>query len=216
MKKRHVGLLAEVAEIKRIYAATATRLASFKSACVVVTSAARGEGKSSLAALLATAAATYSRRNVLIVDFNWHNPALDQLFGLQEPVGFGVLKKEEGLGKEIQESGFKRLDVLPAPRQDQCNDLSSGESIALAFSVMEEAKSKYDLVVIDTSAMFPTNRKMLDPVVISAAADGVILTILAAQTPRQQVKKTLISLETAGANVLGTIVNQWKNPVIGK
>jgi len=28
------------------------------------------------------------------------------------------------------------------------------------------------------------------------------------------VKRARVSLETAGANVLGVIVNQWKNPMI--
>jgi hypothetical protein len=36
---------------------------------------------------------------------------------------------------------------------------------------------------------------------------------MANETHRTQVKRSHILLETAGANVLGLIVNQWKNPL---
>jgi len=41
----------------------------------------------------------------------------------------------------------------------------------------------------------------------------VALVVLANVTPRQPLKRSRMFLETAGANVLGVIVNQWKNPL---
>jgi Mrp family chromosome partitioning ATPase len=55
---------------------------------------------------------------------------------------------------------------------------------------------------------------MIDPVTMSKTADGVVLVALANVTPRQQLKRAHMFLETAGANVLGVIVNQWKNPIV--
>jgi Mrp family chromosome partitioning ATPase len=55
---------------------------------------------------------------------------------------------------------------------------------------------------------------MMDPVTIAKAADGVALVVMANVTPRQHVKRANLFLANAGANVLGVVVNQWKNPLV--
>ena len=72
------------------------------------------------------------------------------------------------------------------------------------------------MVFIDSASVFPTNRYMIDPVAISRVADATIIVVMANATPRQQVKRALVSLETAGAKVLGVVANQWKNPIAWK
>jgi hypothetical protein len=52
---------------------------------------------------------------------------------------------------------------------------------------------------------------MMDPVSLSKVADGTALVVLANVTPRQRAKHAQVLLETAGANVLGVVVNQWRN-----
>jgi len=41
----------------------------------------------------------------------------------------------------------------------------------------------------------------------------VVLVALANVTPRQKIKHARMLLETAGAHVVGVVVNQWKNPL---
>ena len=40
-----------------------------------------------------------------------------------------------------------------------------------------------------------------------------LMVVLANATPRQQVKRAQTTLDTAGTNIIGVIVNQWKNPI---
>jgi Mrp family chromosome partitioning ATPase len=69
-------------------------------------------------------------------------------------------------------------------------------------------------VIIDTSPAFPTNQRMIDPVEISKLSDGVVLVTLTNVTPRQELKRACTAIETAGANILGVVANQWQNPIV--
>jgi Mrp family chromosome partitioning ATPase len=77
-----------------------------------------------------------------------------------------------------------------------------------AEKTIEQAHALYDISIIDTPAMYPTNRCMVDPAVFSKKADGVVLVVLTHDTPRKNAKKALMALETSGANILGVIANK--------
>ncbi len=207
-----VESLGQLAEMKRIFSGIETGLQHQIPACVVVTSAERGEGKTTTTAELAAVAARQSGKRVLAVDLNWHFPSLHTYFGL-EPVDAGG----PGAGKSplemVRPSALERLDVLPAIRLPAAGGDTETEENALALEIVRQARNAYDFVFLDTTSLFPTNRRMMDPVVISKAADGVALVVLANVTPRQEVKRAKMMLETAGAKVVGVIVNQWKNPL---
>ena len=83
-----------------------------------------------------------------------------------------------------------------------------GPSNLIAAEIIQQARKSYDITIIDTSKVFPTNRRMVDPVEIAKEVDGIALVVCGNVTPRQQVKRAKIMLETAGANVVGLIFNQ--------
>jgi len=207
-----VESLGQLAEMKRIFSGIETGLDHRIPACVVVTSAERGEGKTTTTAGLAAVAARQSGKRVLAVDLDWHFPSLHTYFGL-EPVDAGSLGAGKSPLEMVRPSGQERLDVLPAIRLPAASGDTEREENALALEIVRQARSAYDFVFLDTTSLFPTNRRMMDPVAISKAADGVALVVLANVTPRQEVKRAKMMLETAGAKVVGVIVNQWKNPL---
>jgi Mrp family chromosome partitioning ATPase len=112
----------------------------------------------------------------------------------------------------VQDSGVNNLDVLAAIKSG--TDIDETHGNAIAQKLIQQARNVYEVILIDTSKMFPTNRRMIDPVVLSKIADGVTLVVLAKVTSRQQAKHAQKVLETTGANILGVIVNQWKNPMV--
>ena len=206
-----IETLAGVAELKRLYAGAAHSMPSEGSASLVVTSAVPREGKTTMAAVLAAISARQGGRRTVVIDLNWHRPALHECFDLKRSFDVEGLKDGQGLSGQVQPSGMEGLDVLTAPDDVRVND-----PLAHALTILKRAREEYDFVVMDTSALFPTNRRMIDPVILSAAADGVALVVLAAVTPRQEVKRSYFDLKTAKANVVGTIVNQWQNPLVTK
>ena len=209
---KEIKLLAELAEIKRIYAVIENSLSKSNPSSLVVTSGMPGEGKTTMVAVLATIAASQNNKRVLAVDLNWYTPTLHNWFGLDPTPDFDIDERKKSIVDLAQSSGSNNLDILTARQSTQNNDKPHVELLARGTEIIKKAREDYDFIVVDTSSIFPTNRHMMDPVTISKAADGVALVILANRTPRPPVKRAHLALETVGANVLGVIVNQWKNP----
>ncbi len=203
-----IGTIAQLAEMKRIYSAMETSFPETGPVCVLVTSAERREGKTTVAAGLAALAASRSGKRVLAVDLNWHAPALHRCFGLDLADG---ARLEEGVSalESVRPTGLADLEVLPA-----FSSLPDGtDENAVGADIIRQARNAYDTLFVDASSVFPTNRRMMDPIAISKAADGVVLVVLAGVTQRQHVRKAQMMLHTAGSRLLGVIVNQWRNPL---
>lgn len=209
-----IDILAEITEMKRIYSVIENSLLKSNPACLVVTSGAPGEGKTTIVAGLAAIAARQRNKRVLAVDLHWYAPALHNCFGLEPTFDVDNLRQGKSIVDIAISSGINKLDILTARQSTQNEAKSDGDTFALGTEIMNQARKAYDFVVVDTPSIFPINRRMMDPVTISKAADGVALVALANVTPRQQLKRAHMSLETAKANVLGVIVNQWKNPIV--
>ena len=111
----------------------------------------------------------------------------------------------------IRPSGESNLDILTAPASSGDGGSSSAESSGVAQGILKQAREAYDVILVDTAAVFPTNRSMIDPVVLGNASDAVILVVLSGVTSRQQVMRARVILEGSGAGVAGVVVNHWKN-----
>ena len=209
---REVKMLAEIAEMKRIYSVIEQTL-NVNPACVAVTSGARGEGKTTVAAGLAAVAALHANKHVLAVDLNWYSPALHKMFGVDLTFDFDIYKRDNSIKEMIQPTGIQNLDILTA-RSDQSRSRQEINKYLLGKEIVKQARENYDFTVIDTSSIFPTNRRMMDPVNIARIADGVAMVVLTNETPRQLIKRARMFLDTARVNVLGVVVNQWQNPMV--
>ena len=205
-----LNAISEIAEMRRTYAAVEKSFADPGARSIVVSSAAASEGKTLTASGLATLVARQGKKRVLAVDFNWYRPALHSMFGLQQTFGIDKLQDGADITGLVQKSKTDHLDVLVAPLQDKRSIEAGVQLNLLAEKIIQQAHEAYDISIIDTSAMYPTNRYMVDPAVFSNKADGVVLVVLAHATPRKSVKRALMALETSGANVLGVVVNQCK------
>ncbi|MCP4713957.1 MAG: CpsD/CapB family tyrosine-protein kinase [Deltaproteobacteria bacterium] len=203
--------LMQIAEMFRIYSAIDHAFAHSSPVSLMITSAERREGKTALAVGLAILAAVKDKKRVLTIDLNWHEPSLHTFFGLDLLAGQGTLTQKSFMSL-AQKTGIDNLEAVTAipPGDLQANE---DDGIHIAEDMITQAKQQYDLIVVDTPRIFPINRNMMDPVALSKLADGVALVVLANVTPRQQVKRAHMALDTAGAHMLGVVVNQWKNPL---
>ena len=91
-----VSLLAKVTEVKRTYGAIAARLSESANTSLAVTSSEYGEGKTTVAALLAVAAVTGGRQKVLAVDLNWFRPKLHAYLGSEPGLDLNRLLEPGG------------------------------------------------------------------------------------------------------------------------
>jgi protein-tyrosine kinase len=208
---REVKMLAEITEMTRIYSVIDHAL-NVNPACIAVTSGGRGEGKTTVAAGLAAVAASHANKRCLAVDLNWYSPALHKMFGVDLTFDLDTFKRNNSIKEMIQPTCIENLDILTA-RSDQSGSQPEINEYLVGKEIVKQAREDYDFTVIDTSAIFPTNRRMMDPVNIAKVADGVAMVVLTNATPRQLIKRARMFLDTAGVNILGVVVNQWQNPM---
>lgn len=203
-------LLGRITEMKRIYNVIETSVKD--SACIVVTSGAQGEGKTTVAAGLAVAAAAKNGSRVLAIDYNWYAPSLHKYFGVDTLTNGESIKQSDSIESFVRKTEIENLDILPAVEETGGRS-DSTMSDSLGLDILRKAREAYNVVIIDTSSAFPTNQKMVDPVSISKSSDGVVMVALTNVTPRQELKRACTAIETAGAKILGVVANQWQNPI---
>jgi receptor protein-tyrosine kinase len=176
---------------------------------LVFTSAASGDGKTTVVSNLGIALAEIGR-GVLIVDSDLRRPRQHEIFDVPNDVGLSTLLKSQeskpdswaGLVHGTKIPGLWLLPSGPAT-QAAANLLYSPRLTEL----LSRAKMEYDMVLLDTPPML----QMTDARVLGRMTDAVILVARAEQTTRDALVAATQRLAEDRIRVLGTILNDW-NP----
>src|SRR4051812_12923183 len=175
---------------------------------VLVTSAAPGEGKSTVAKHLASAAASTGER-VLLVEADLRRPTLKTRMQLSGDNGLSqVLAGTRSLRSAIEQvevagSGgeSRMLSVLASgPIPPNPTDLIESDRMR---QVLKAVGEKYDLVVIDT----PPTSVVSDAIPLVKSVDGVLVVSRLGKTTRDSSVHLRDQLNNLGAYVLGVVVN---------
>ena len=169
---------------------------------LAVTSSVDGEGRSTTAVELASSFAELGRR-VLLIDADIRDPQLGRLLGLTGSAGLSaVLLGDAKVEAAVQTWGQHGLRVLPG------GAVPPNPSELLASAAMTEllatARSSYDVVLLDTSALLP----VADGAVAASHADGVILLVRHGVTARDDVLRSVETLRAVDAPVLGAVLSR--------
>lgn len=168
---------------------------------VQVTSPSPGEGKTVVAANLATAFAQAGDR-VVLVGGDLRRPRAEELLGVPLTPGLtGVLIGEVSLPQAIRPvDGLPNLSVLPAgyPPPNP-SELLSGERARRLIDVLAQT---YDLVIIDCPPVLPVT----DALVLARMADTTLLVTSANKTSRRGLDRAVELLKQVGAPLVGTVL----------
>jgi polysaccharide biosynthesis transport protein len=167
---------------------------------IVVTSSVAQEGKSTIAANLAAAAAQVGRR-VLLVDADMRYPQQHHIWDLLNTSGLSnVIVGQQELGMAIQ-SAMPGLDVLPAgvvpPNPVALLDSKRMASLVRTFS------EDYDMVIIDT----PPLVGVADAAILGKMSDGILLAVRPGVVDATRASAAKEFLMQSGQPVLGIVVN---------
>ncbi|MEB3217948.1 MAG: polysaccharide biosynthesis tyrosine autokinase [Nostocales cyanobacterium 94392] len=167
---------------------------------IVVTSSVPQEGKSTVAANLATSMAQMERR-VLLIDGDLHRPSQHHIWELPNSEGLSnVIVGQIEVMKAIKK-GMDNLDVLtcgavpPSPAS-----LLDSKRMA---SLIDSFRSYYDYVIIDA----PSLNLAADAATLGQMADGVLLVVRPGVVDSVNAAFACEMLEKSGQNVLGQVVN---------
>jgi polysaccharide chain length determinant protein (PEP-CTERM system associated) len=166
---------------------------------ILVTSAARGDGKTLTCMNLAVSLATDIAKRVLIIDGDLRRPAAHKVIQVSRKRGLSdVLLGNAKMSEVAVNSKIPNLTVIPAgPTARNPLALLTGQRF---LQLLEDAKDDYDLIVIDSPPLLP----VVDTKILRRMADMVLFVVRADGTPRDAVIRSLDALR----GVAGVVFNQ--------
>lgn len=168
---------------------------------VAVTSTGHGEGKTTVALMLARAWAEAGER-VLLVEAGLRSPRLASDLGLGAATGLSdVLTGRLPVDQVIQHTAVEGLHAVGAGTvPPNPTELLGGRALT---AVLAELRGSYGRVILDAPAMEPYS----DAAVIAAAADCTVLVVRHRRVTREELRAVLRNLELVNGTVAGAVLN---------
>jgi len=168
---------------------------------LAITSPGRGEGRSWLAANLATVYAQMGKRTLLI-DADMRHPSQHLLFNLDNSVGLSALLTGRA-GREIVARIHPqlRLFVLPAgilPPNPQ--ELLGRPVFDIVLNLFAD---QYSVIILDT----PASTEVADAQILASRAGAAILLARRNHTRQAQLNEMMLNLTQTNVNVIGSVIN---------
>lgn len=167
---------------------------------VLVTSAAPGEGKSTVAANLAAGLARAGKR-VVLVSVDFHRPKSASYLGASEALGLShVLTEQFELERCLQSVGDDGLVVLASGKvPPNPSELLGSQRMG---QLMADLRRRADWVILDG----PPVLAVADATAVSKWVDGSIVVVRSGKTSRDALARTVNMLSGVGAKIIGTVL----------
>ncbi len=169
---------------------------------VLITSARKGEGKSTTLLNFACAIAAAGRR-VIVVDTDLRNPSLQRILGMKHSAGLtSVLAGEMTLSEALKPTTHPGLTLLPAgPIPPNPAELLHSQAMK---DVIQDLENRTDIVFFDS----PPTLLVADAMLLASEMDAAIIVAESGGVSRKAVQQVKESLEAAKARLLGVILNK--------
>jgi len=170
---------------------------------IAVVSAARGDGRTHVAANLAVVFSQMGERT-LLVDADLRNPRQHELFSIGNAAGVSTLLAQRTGPESIQRvPGFVDLSVLASgPTPPNPSELLGRSSFG---TLCETLASQYDVVIIDT----PAARLGSDFQLVANRTKGTLVVARKNHTHMEVCRSLAEEVHAAGATVVGSVLNEY-------
>lgn len=169
-------------------------------ASLLVTSARRGEGKTTTAIALAHTLAQHSNSRVLLVSADPSASPMARLFQLDGQLGLAQYLRGNDQAAP-QQTEFDRLDVMPWGEGSRSLWHKDNEQLSERWA---QLLAQYEVVVIDGPAVLDTPETLA----IHQLAAATLLVLQCEVTKWQVAQVALERLKSAGDHVIGSVMNQ--------
>jgi capsular exopolysaccharide synthesis family protein len=172
---------------------------------ILITSSVSGEGKSTIASLLARSKALHHQKT-LLVDFDIRRPKLDTIFNVPKKNGLvDILRSELPLNLCIKRTHIPNLTLITSGfLTGNPVEVLNSERIKLFFESIGE---HCDEIIIDSPPAIPVS----DPLILSKFVDNVILVVKAGSTSKFVVRRAINMFNDINVKLSGIILNNMAN-----
>jgi len=169
---------------------------------IVISSPNPAEGKTTTVINTAIALAQTGAR-VLIIDSDMRKPRVHVLFGEENGVGLSnFLSGNTELKSTIKRANIPNLFYIPSgPIPPNPSELLGSKLFKNTVQFLGE---KFDHIVLDS----PPVLGFADSIILSTAADGILLVVAGGKTPRETLQRAKDALSQVNAKILGVVINQ--------
>jgi capsular exopolysaccharide synthesis family protein len=184
---------------------------------ILVTSTQPNEGKTTVAAGLAIAAALCGE-TVLLIDGDLRRPSLASAAGIVDGVGLSELLD----GDADSDAAVHPVELFETARDAAAVSIMgtgrrSPEFLARvnwpkARKALQSVAERFGLVLFDSPPILAVN----DALLLAGVADGVLLVVDAATADREEVRRAKEQLELVGTRVIGAVLNRFNPKVHGR
>lgn len=175
---------------------------------LLVTSGASGEGKSSVSVSVAQIMAEQGAR-VLLIDADLRRASIADLTGLEGSVGLTTVLLRDVTVDDAIQKWQPNVDVLtsgvlpPNPVQ-----LLTSDHLR---ELLESVRDTYDYVIIDSAPVLAVS----DPLWLAPMTDGIVVVARSRMTKRDDLSRTLTTLEATRESIIGIVLNGAKQVDLG-
>lgn len=195
------GNVVMMERIRMVRTSLLERLRTEQSHVVLITSSSSQTGKTTFSFLLGRSLALLGKRT-LLVEADLRKPSLFKQLRLGSNVGLkSLLSGASDDRAAIVSAGVANLDLITAGEQDGSFDpelLANG----VFDACLKRWRKSYDFIILDSPPVLP----VADARILSRHADGTIMVLRSAHCRRSEVAQAYADLNSAGANVLGTVL----------
>ena len=167
---------------------------------LAITSSLPGEGKTTIASLLALASARVEQ-DVLLIDGDLVRPSLAHLFGITPRFGVSqaLRSRDPNRYADACRDVLPRLQVMPTVREPEAGDLVAQSMGGL----LDWAAQEFDLVIVDTPPVFGNDTGQR----LASLAHSVVL-VVGRGTRVASVTEASATLRALDAPMVGAVANQ--------
>lgn len=168
----------------------------------MITSAGRGEGKSTTCSLLGIVAAKVFHKRTLVIDADLHRPTAHELLGTaQRPGLFEALNGLAPLEKATRATLLPTLWMIPSGKvRGPAEEAYDNERFK---ALLETVKPAFDLIFIDAAPVVP----VVEPLQIARHVDGILVVAMAGRSHVHMVRRMTEILEPVRSKISGIILN---------
>lgn len=191
-----------IEEFKKIRSSIERYCKKHDAKVILVTSSIANEGKSSISSNIALSL-SMKKKKVLLIDGDLRKPSIQQILNEKKyKYGFEhVLNQQVSLDEAITKK-TDTLDVLYNYNEDL--DILNKVNTKTITSFIEEAKEKYDYVIIDSSP----SCFIADTSILSSYVDGILLVVRQNFAVQDMILRTIDKLSITRTPIIGCIYNQ--------